>query len=231
MCGRTNFHSWTVSLDDWPNGGEIDILEAINEEVQSTSTLHTGSDCSVHGNKETIQQTGLQVSYNCSQWATYDDPYGAQYSSQGCSAMNPDRGSYSPQLNENGGGIYVMEWTSEAIKIWTFEPSSIPEDLQAGTPNPDSWPLPVLTTAGGSCDIDESFQQHQMVINTDFCGSYAGQPQFWQTTSCYDPIKYPTCNDYVAANPTMYEDAYWLINSIKVYQQTSASSTATSFSS
>lgn len=27
-----------------------------------------------------------------------------------------------------------------------------------------------------------------------------------------------TCNDYVAQNPNVFNDVYWLVNSVKVYQ-------------
>lgn len=32
-------------------------------------------------------------------------------------------------------------------------------------------------------------------------------------------IRYATCEDYVANDPHAYDDAYWLVNSVKVYQR------------
>lgn len=31
----------------------------------------------------------------------------------------------------------------------------------------------------------------------------------------------PTCNEYVASNPGAFAEAYWLINSVKVYSKES----------
>ena len=55
---------------------------------------------------------------------------------------------------------------------------------------------------------------HQ-IINTDFCGTWAGS--VWNT-STYCSSLAPTCDDYVRYNPAKFQDAYWLINSLIVYQ-------------
>jgi hypothetical protein len=124
----------------------------------------------------------------------------------------------------------AMEWTSEVIQIWNFGPNNIPSNLKNGNPDTSTWGTPQFTTAQGSCDIDAHFQDQQVVFNTDFCGSYAGLDYFWQQTSCYksNPTKYATCVDYVAANPAMYENAFWTINSLKVYQKTNVVSSSSS---
>ena len=124
----------------------------------------------------------------------------------------------------------AMEWTSEAIQIWNFPPNDVPSNFKSGTPDTSTWGTPQFTTARGSCDIDSHFKDQQVVFNTDFCGSYAGLTYFWEQTSCYksNPTLYPDCNSYVAANPAMYEDAYWTINSLKVYQKTNVESSSSS---
>ena len=124
----------------------------------------------------------------------------------------------------------AMEWTSEVIQIWNFAHSNIPSNLKSGNPDTSTWGTPQFTTAKGSCDIDAHFKDQQVVFNTDFCGTYAGQDYFWEQTSCYkaNPKMYPTCNDYVAANPAAYEDAFWTINSLKVYQKTNVVSSSSS---
>lgn len=117
-----------------------------------------------------------------------------------------------------------MEWTSSAIKIWNFSPSQTPQNIQSGQPDPNTWGTAHFTTAGGSCNIDEHFRNHNIVFDITFCGNYAGQDYFWQQTSCYknNPSKWPRCLDYVAANPGVFENAYWLVNSVKVYQMQQA---------
>lgn len=119
-----------------------------------------------------------------------------------------------------------MEWTSDVIQVWNFAAGNIPSDLASGSPDTSKWGIPTFTTTGGIGDIDSHFKDHKMVIDTTFCGNWAGKDYLWQATSCYDKEKYPTCSTYVAANPAKYADSYWLINSVKVYQKTDANATA-----
>ncbi|KAF4505318.1 hypothetical protein G6O67_007279 [Ophiocordyceps sinensis] len=73
--------------------------------------------------------------------------------------------------------------------------------------------------AGGSgCDIDSHFSNNQLVFDTTFCGDWAGNPDVWGSDKTC-AAKAATCDDYVAANPGEFRDAFWEINSIKVFQQ------------
>jgi hypothetical protein len=233
----------TTSLAHWPEQGEIDIIENINSATYSQEALHTGPVpngdlCEVVGNVNTIpdqtgQQTGTQTTYNCIWNATTSDyGNGVQYSGQGCSAANNDANNFGTSFNEYGG-VYAMEWTDELIQIWSFGPgpgsTPVPEDLANGTPDPTGWGRPIFTTWGGNCDIASHFIDHTVIFDIDFCGSWAGQQDIWQTTTCYNADTAPTCNDYVAANYATFADSYWAMNSLKVYQWTEpvVSSTST----
>lgn len=209
-----------MSHINYPAQGEIDILENIHEESHTLETLHTTPGCTVAGNQGATRQTGSQTSYNCDDSAA-TGPFGTSQSpSQGCAAVNDDPSSYGTPFNAQGGGVFAVEWTSDHIKIWNWARSSIPQDIALGQPNPESWKLPVFTTVGGTCDIDRHFKDHRIIFDTTFCGYWAGQSYFWQKTSCYknDPTRFPTCVDYVASNPSVFSDAYWAINSVRVYQ-------------
>jgi hypothetical protein len=225
---------WTSSLDHWPEHGEIDIIENINSATYSEETLHAGSTfpgdkCEVVGNVNTNpgQQTGTQETYNCMWNATTSD-YGSktQYSGQGCSANNNDANNFGESFNQNGGGVYVMEWTDELIQIWSFGSGGgsipVPKDLTNGTPDPLTWVKPIFTTWGGNCDIARHFIDHTVIFDTTFCGSWAGQQGIWETTSCYNADTAPTCQDYVAANYEPFADSYWAVNSLKIYQWSNA---------
>ncbi|KUJ15919.1 uncharacterized protein LY89DRAFT_735062 [Mollisia scopiformis] len=216
---------WTTNKANWPNSGEIDIIENIHENTVGTSTFHTSDSraiaCSVVGNQKGKQQTGTQTTYNCNDKATFSN-YGSQYSGQGCSATNTDPNSYGKTFNAAGGGVYAMEWTNTSIKVWNWERGNIPADITLGVPIPDTWGLPVTFTDITTCAIDKAFSQHQIIFNTDFCGDWGNQSTFWQQTSCYknNPTKYASCETYVGANPQAYAEAYWRVNSLKVYKQT-----------
>jgi len=69
---------WSVSHDNYPRWGEIDMLENINEQTQSLNVLHSSPGCTVAGNQGgTIRQTGTQASYNCDDQSE-SSPYGGQ---------------------------------------------------------------------------------------------------------------------------------------------------------
>lgn len=216
---------WTVNSTNYPQYGEIDILENINEKTVSLQTLHTQDGCYISGNQYSSQLKDTINSYNCDDTAT-SSIFGAQDATSACSGTNSDPNSYGTTFNSNGGGVYAMQWTSDVIRMWNFGPDAIPADITAGTPDPSTWSLPAFTTEGGVCNIDELFANHKIVFDTTFCGGYAGQTGFWQETTCYDADKYPTCDSYVGANPAAYKEAYWLINSVKVYQNDTLAATS-----
>lgn len=111
-----------------------------------------------------------------------------------------------------------MEWTSSAIKVFFFPRSSIPADITSGSPDPTTWGTPVSafsSGASGGCNIDQHFTQHNIVFDTTFCGDWAGN--VWSSSPTCSKLA-TSCSAYVAANPTAFAEAYWLINSVKVYQ-------------
>jgi hypothetical protein len=73
-----------------------------------------------------------------------------------------------------------MEWTASAIKIWLFSHANVPADIAGNNPNPANWGLPQANFAG-SCDINSHFKNHRLVIDTTFCGDWAGA--VWASSS------------------------------------------------
>ena len=191
---------WLLGTD-WPNDGEIDIVEGVNQVDRNSMTLHTSAGCSISRNGF----SGQPLTSNCQVYP---------HNNEGCGVMDRYAGSYGQMFNRVGGGVYATEWTSSAIKIWFFSRSKVPHDVVAGTPDPSQWGMPSAQFAG-ECAIDSHFRNMQIVINTTFCGVWAGT--VWDST-CSD--KAPTCEDFVANFPDQFEHAYWSINSINVYQVT-----------
>lgn len=66
-----------------------------------------------------------------------------------------------------------MEWTSTAIQIWFFPRNAIPDSIASGAPDTSTFGTPAANFQG-NCDIDTYFYNHSLIINTDFCGQYAG---------------------------------------------------------
>ncbi len=142
--------SWMTNLNgSWPAGGEIDIIEGVNTQASNQITLHTGGQCSIAPESElyrgSVGSTDCQVSSN----------------SAGCFVTDNNTASYGESFNEGHGGVYAMEWTSEAISVWWWARRDVPTDVSSGNPDPKSWAIPVARFVG--CDIDRLFQNHQIV--------------------------------------------------------------------
>lgn len=41
--------AWETLESDWPNSGEVDIVEGVNNETPNQSTLHTSAGCTMPG--------------------------------------------------------------------------------------------------------------------------------------------------------------------------------------
>ncbi|KAF1932494.1 glycoside hydrolase family 16 protein [Didymella exigua CBS 183.55] len=195
---------WMVG-PDWPTGGEIDILEGVNEQTNNGMTLHTAPGCKI--GPDTSIFAGEVTTPNC------DVNAKNQSKNVGCSIEHPSTDSYGVGLNAIGGGVYATQWTGEAISVYYFPRGSVPDDVLGDTPNPDGWGLPAAKFTGG-CDIKSMFKEQQIVFNTAFCGDWAGA--VWESGSCAK--KAPTCDEYVQNNPSAFKDAYWTIKALKVYQ-------------
>ncbi|KAI5465852.1 glycoside hydrolase family 16 protein [Mariannaea sp. PMI_226] len=192
ICGTWPAMWWVG--DNWPAGGEIDIIEGVNAQTTNLITMHTSEGCTL-------------VDKDCN----------AGDGHNGCGVGTSDNQNYGDGFNDVGGGVYAVEWTSKAITVWFFQRSAIPADISNGNPDPSSWGQPTANFEGGSgCNLDDHFVQNSMIFDTTFCGDWAGKV-FSGDGECSSLGS--SCEDYVANNPEAFVEAYWLINSIKVYQQ------------
>ncbi|KAL4917000.1 concanavalin A-like lectin/glucanase domain-containing protein [Aspergillus aurantiobrunneus] len=192
---------------DWPNGGEVDIIESVNEATNNHMALHTSDGCSI----DNSGFSGNLLTSNCYVNAPNQD------NNAGCGIEAPTTDSAGTGFNAISGGVYATEWTAEAISIWFFPRSSIPSDISGGTPDPASWGTPTARFAG-SCDIESHFTDMQIIFDVTFCGDWAGS--VWGSGTC--SALGGSCQDYVSNNPAAFEEAYWDINSLRVYQDAAA---------
>jgi hypothetical protein len=203
---------WTVG-PDWPNQGEIDIIEGVNDQTNNDMTLHTGPGCTIaNGGSGKTAYSGSLTSTNC---------VSGSGDNTGCQIQDNSDSSYGSGFNSNGGGVFAMDWTSSGIAMYFFPRGSEPDDCTGSSPNPSSWGEPVAYFSGG-CDISSAFTNQQIVFDTTFCGDWAGQ--VWDGSTCAKSTGASTCEDFVANNPSAFKDAYWSINALKVYQNNGGSS-------
>ncbi|KAF2224318.1 concanavalin A-like lectin/glucanase domain-containing protein [Elsinoe ampelina] len=196
---------WTVG-PNWPNGGEIDIIEGVHNQDHNAMTLHTSEGCTINQNP---LMTGSLATSNC-----YIKAPG-QWDNQGCSVAAPSTNTYGKGLNQIQGGVYAVAWQKAQIRVWFFPRGAIPADISAANPKPANWGKPLSIFSGG-CNIPQFFKDHQIVFDTTFCGDWAGN--VWGQSGC-QTSQYPTCQSFVSNNPGAFKNAYWQINSLKVYTQ------------
>ncbi|KZT63752.1 glycoside hydrolase family 16 protein [Daedalea quercina L-15889] len=190
---------WTVGTTaDWPDAGEIDIIEGVNLNTENQITLHSGADCTLNS---TANTTGHILGTECTSSADADS---------GCAYQQDDTTSFGAGFNAAGGGVYAHLWNSDGITVWFFSRDSIPSDITSQNPDPTTWGTAAAIFPSTGCDISSHFYDHAIVLDTTICGDWAGPA--YSASGCPG-----TCEDAVA-NSTNFVDAQWKINYISVYQ-------------
>jgi len=209
--GCATWPAWWLVGPNWPNGGEIDIIEGINTNNFDSTTLHTSQGCDMSGESTSLftgkwgTGPGGKLATNC--WVNAP----GEYANQGCGIVTPG-GTYGAPFNSAGGGVYVLEWTGTYIQAFFFPRSGIPGDITSGNPNPQGWGKPYAYFQLGQHCPNVHFEDLAMVINLTYCGDWAG-------ASFNGPCAgLGSCNSFVQNNPGRFTESYWLINYISVYQ-------------
>ncbi len=93
---------------NWPHGGEIDIIETINQQSTNQYALHTDAGCTPTANTTLGTPTGQTGTNTCDQ---------AQNYGSGCTVLNQNTASAGAGFAAAGGGVYVMAFeVSKAFK-------------------------------------------------------------------------------------------------------------------
>jgi len=194
---------WLVDQANWPMHGEIDIIESVNQGTSGNQmTLHTDAGCDMSGIKR--KETGTVLTTSCVN--TTDE-------NAGCGIKGAPA-TFGPDFNAAGGGVYATELRSDGIRTWFWPRNSIPNDVSGGSPDPSSWSEALADFPNTHCDIGSHFQNLSITINVDLCGSWAGATAIYSTQdNCPG-----TCEELVANNATAFDNAFWAINSMKVYK-------------
>ncbi|KAG9665132.1 glycoside hydrolase family 16 protein, partial [Aureobasidium melanogenum] len=195
---------WLSDPNNWPEHGEIDVIEAVEQGNKGNQmTLHTSKGCTM---KTKRKETGTVTGTNC--WNSTND-------NEGCGVFGP-KSSYGAALNEAGGALFAMELRDAGIRMWTFSRSDPPSDLLStndSSPDPSQWGTPVADFPSTDCDISSHFKNQSIIANIDLCGSWAGSTSVYSTEyGCPG-----TCADLVKNNATAFENAYWEFASFRVW--------------
>ena len=241
---------WMVGTENgevkWPDAGEIDILEGVNDETRNAVTLHTSAGCAVDNTTSpAMGSTGEATTPFLGNMATDNCDVAAigQEKNVGCSIKAPEpaafkgTATYGTSFNKAGGGVYAMEWTDSSISVWFFPrnssgisaltssspsapPSSSSEPLNSTsgpqTLDPSTFGTPLAKFSGTGCDFTERFKDLKIIFDTTFCGEWAGK--VWDD-SCAASTGVKTCEEYVRDNPQVFADAYWEVKGLRWYQK------------
>ncbi|KAF8590993.1 glycoside hydrolase family 16 protein [Ramaria rubella] len=194
--------AWEVG-DDWPNGGEVDIVEGVNSVSPNQATLHTAAGCTM---PSSTTQTGHTVGTDCN---------AADNGNAGCGVQCDKANSFATGFNNAGGGWYAMERTTTSIKVWFWSrtDTSVPADVKNGASsiNTSNWGTPFADFPNTSCNLASEFGPNNIVINLTLCGDWAGA--VFTSQGCGSD-----CTTFVNNNPASFTNAYWDFASLNVYE-------------
>ncbi|KIJ54481.1 glycoside hydrolase family 16 protein [Sphaerobolus stellatus SS14] len=205
--GCSVWPAWWSAAPNWPASGEIDTFEYVNAMPNAQMALHTLPGCKLDTTSKN-NFTGLANSTDCSFEFN---------SNQGCVIQNVNKTGYGAGFAQAGGGMFVTEFATTGVSIWFFTRSQVPATLmnQTGDINITALGTPLANFPSTTCDISFIQPQH-LTLNIDLCGDFAGNTEiFAQTCSgnCYA--------DYVLGPPSVYDNAYFEIKSIRTYNDPS----------
>ncbi|KAI0673170.1 concanavalin A-like lectin/glucanase domain-containing protein [Trametes maxima] len=201
---------WTKG-PQWPQGGEIDIVEAINLMGKNQMALHTQPGCNQPAD---AKQLGKTVGTDCSSGTD---------SASGCAVTDSQANSFGGDFASAGGGVWATQFDDSGVFIWFWSRKDVPDSVTNAkdTIDPASWGTPSAAWPASSCDVNKFFTPQQLVLDITLCGDWAGEPHLYQQTCGGDlgnsTVDVCYINNVINTNGTNYADAYFEISSIKVF--------------
>lgn len=198
---------WMVG-PSWPSGGEIDIIENVNNASVNQLTLHTAtsSSCTTTAVKSTDISTNAMGSTCAS----------SQSADAGCGFQDNTPSAFGQGFNAAGGAVFAV-WidtaSNGAVSIYKFARGKVPSDITSGSPTPgaDSWGKPQAYWPGSaSCQMKNAIQKQQIVFDITLCGGWCASD--YPNSGCPG-----TCTQRLE-DPQNFDTAVWKVNSVKVYQ-------------
>ncbi|KAF8635259.1 hypothetical protein AX15_000482 [Amanita polypyramis BW_CC] len=196
---------WTLGTGTWPDGGEIDIIEAINLMGHNQYALHTTPGCKLDTNNS--DQTGQVQSTDCS-------------TPSGCVVAETKADSYGAGFAQAGGGVYATQIDVSGIYIWFWSRNNVPENIKSASStsaiDTSAWGPPSAAFPSTTCDHSQYFTAQQLVFTTTLCGDWAGVPSIYSQT-CHTPKNSCVDDNIIGPGSPTYDNAYWEISYVRTY--------------
>ncbi|KAL0578182.1 hypothetical protein V5O48_003813 [Marasmius crinis-equi] len=208
--GCSVWPAFWASAPNWPAGGEIDTFEGVNQVTRNQMALHTTPGCTLRQDKSSLTQTSSLInSTNCDSAANENE---------GCVVTDPSTQSYGEVFANSGGGVFVTELAESGVSIWFFPRDVVPDSISSNGSSIDTstlgTPVANFPSGPGGCDVNQHFEPQNLIFGITLCGDFAGAPNVFSETcsgKCY--------NDYVIGDPSVYNNAYFDVASVRVYGQ------------
>ncbi|PPQ70093.1 hypothetical protein CVT24_003865 [Panaeolus cyanescens] len=195
---------WTLgSPQDWPVGGEIDLIEGVNNMGFNQIAIHTTEGCY---QTQIAEQTGVLLEGDCS-------------NDRGCITRETKPNSFGAAFAQAGGGVWALQIAESGIYAWFWSRPDIPENIRNATPQTPidtiPWGFPTAAYPNTRCNINQFFSPQHLVLLTTLCGAWAGEPSVYAST-CQTPTN--SCfADNILGNGANYLNAFWEIRYIRIY--------------
>ncbi|KIS70743.1 uncharacterized protein UMAG_01898 [Mycosarcoma maydis] len=95
-----------------------------------------------------------------------------------------------------------------------------PSAFFANTANASATPEALATGAGSVCQMQNYFDEHEIIINLSLCGDWAGET--FALSGCAAQYNNVSCDNFVRNYPGAFTDARWEIDYMRVYDNASA---------
>lgn len=206
--GCSVWPAWWSQAPTSPIGGEIDTFENVNLATTNQVSLHTTTGCNLDSQ---ASFSGKAISTNCSEQANFN---------QGCIVQDTETGAFGASFSANGGGVFVTEYANDSINVWFFARSKVPSVLNdSSTTKLDTTTLgtPLASYDNKGCNITEFFLPQELIFDITLCGDFAGNQMIFNETcqgNCY--------MDFVIGSPAGYNDAFFEVRNVKVFQNAAA---------
>ncbi|SJL02682.1 uncharacterized protein ARMOST_06016 [Armillaria ostoyae] len=211
---------WTFGGTDleWPMYGEIDIVEGVNLMTNNQMALH-------HNDSSCVQppnpgQSGRTLNTDCNN--------GSPAGSTGCAVAETKPNSFGEGFNQNGGGVFALQFDVSGAYIWFWSRQNIPKSLTSATStsNMDTtdWGLPSASYPSSGCDLQKLFKPQKLILDITLCGDWAGIPSIFNTQCSGNCIQ-----DYVMGpGSPKYDNAWFEISYLRTYTAIAGNSTSSS---
>ncbi|KAF8886936.1 concanavalin A-like lectin/glucanase domain-containing protein [Infundibulicybe gibba] len=193
---------WTLGTGkEWPDAGEIDIIEGINQMGNNQMALHSTPGCTLAPNSI---QSGRTLETNCSL-------------DRGCIVAETKANSWGNGFAQAGGGVFALQMDVSGIFMWFWSRPDVPDSIKSATStspmNISSWGMPSASYPATTCNMTQFFEPQQLILLITLCGAWAGVPDIYSSTcpgSC-------VADNVIGPGSPKFDNAFFEIPYIRTY--------------